>query len=74
MSVTTFRQLIPLFVLSIAPPVDVGFIQESYTVTEGERVILTYSFLSEFVVVNVVTFVVFDIEVIPGTASGRCCP
>lgn len=46
--------------------IEIGFFQDSYTVTEGEAVTVTYGALSSIGQAN---FVFLDLTVIPNTAS-----
>ena len=59
-----------ILLLYTVPPIEVGFVQDNYNVTEGESVTLTYAILSNISQVGD-SFVNLQIDVIPGTATSK---
>ena len=56
-------------VTAVNPVIEIGFVQDSYTVTEGDTAILMYSIFSDFSLVNN-EFASLIAQFVPLTASG----
>lgn len=55
-----------------AAPIEVGFTQDFYTISEGDMATVTYRILSDPSLLTVNDFASFDVTTVPGTALGMC--